>query len=351
MKTKILTWSVVSILVLGIAAGIWWWLRPPTITLSDGSTLKLIAVTYGKRHKMPDIKVSNNPRRGRPMFDGTNDTLVLWMVQKHKGNNWPNYQFYAYDKAGTACASDWGRNSWQINRGEELVGVRLNAFPRRDRKIYLRVQEWNSQTGRQTVKNAFVISNPVRKSFPTWYPDSLPMTQSDGDLEVTLNKLVFGVKAPWQRNDSEPNDAMNKSVQVAFDVQQNGHAATNWQPVQVETSDATGNHANGYVNTTSQGGEPTTVYQWGLWPNEPAWKVRVEFSRTSGFTDDELWTVENVPLENSRMQDFWSNMGAQPKVIGRKNSQRQSPENLSGEAFHRSISGFATAGRGADSIG
>ena len=305
MKKKILLWSVVSVLVLAIAAGVWWLLRPQTITLSDGSTLKLITVSYGKQHKIPNIKMLRGPRGGT-VFRDTNDTLVLWIEQKQKGNDWPNYQFYAYDKAGTACASDWGRSSWQINRGAELVAVRFSAFPRRGGKIYLRIQEWNRQTGRQTVKNAFVISNPARGPFPTWFPDSLPDMQSDGDLDVTLNKLVFGVKAPWQRNNSAPDDAMNKGMQVAFDVQQNGHTVTNWQPVQIETSDATGNHANGYVNTTSQGGEPETLYQWGLWPDEPAWKVRVEMSRTSGFTDDELWTVQNIPVEDGKMQNFWN---------------------------------------------
>jgi len=50
-----------------------------------------------------------------------------------------------------------------------------------------------------------------------------------------------------------------------------------------------------------------TFYQWGLWPDEPAWKLRVEFSRTSGFADDELWSVSDIPVESSRMQEFWNN--------------------------------------------
>jgi hypothetical protein len=49
-----------------------------------------------------------------------------------------------------------------------------------------------------------------------------------------------------------------------------------------------------------------TLYQYGLWPDEPAWKLRVEFSRTSGFHNDELWTVQNVPLEPGCQQDLWN---------------------------------------------
>jgi hypothetical protein len=37
-------------------------------------------------------------------------------------------------------------------------------------------------------------------------------------------------------------------------------------------------------------------YRWSLWPNEPAWKVRIELSRTSGFQSNELWTIQNFPV-------------------------------------------------------
>ena len=311
MKTKILLWSVASILIIGIlAAASWWWLHPQTITLDDGAKLTLVAVTYGKHHTLP-AKAGTHGRRGGAGFNGTNDFLVVWIRQEHKSDSWPQYQLYAYDKAGAACVGSSGTTYNGRQQGNEVVGIRFDAFPRRERKIVLRVQEWNQQTGQQTVKNAFVISNPARGSFPTWHPDPLPITQSDGDLDVTLNKLVFGAQAPWKRDNAEPEDAMNKAVRVEFDVQQNGQSATNWQPVQVETSDATGNRVTGWVNTQNQDGEPETLYQWGLWPDEPAWKVRVEFSRTSGFTDGELWTVQNVPVEAGQMQNFW-NYGRKP---------------------------------------
>ena len=54
-------------------------------------------------------------------------------------------------------------------------------------------------------------------------------------------------------------------------------------------------------------------YQPGLWPDEPAWKVRLEFSRTSGFNDDELWSVTNVPVRAGTQQDaqiFWGNQNS-----------------------------------------
>lgn len=308
MKAKIWLWTGLAILLAGLVAGaVWWKMRPQIVFLSDGTKLKLVAVTYGKHHNFPGNRVPVRANRRSGSLDSTNDTLFVWIEQQHKGNQWPNYQLLAYDQSDTACAGNSMMNSRQIRPGDEMVGLRLDAFPRRTGKFYLRIQEWNPQNGRQTVKNGFVVSNPARGPFPAWYPDSLPDTQSDGDLDVTLNKLVVGVKTPWQRNDTAPDDAMNKGVQVAFDVRQNGQTVTNWQPVRIETFDATGNHIIGSVNTSYQDGEPMTFYQWGLWPDEPAWKLRVEMSRTSGFNDDELWTVQDVPVESGKMQNFWNN--------------------------------------------
>ena len=282
------------------AAAVWWLWRPQTVTLEDGTKLKLVAVTYGKHQSSPGARYRFSE------YDTTNDTLFVWIEQKHKGNDWPNYQLWAYDKSATACVGAFSRNSHQIRPGVEMVGIPLDAFPRRDGKFYLRVQEWGRQNIRQTVKNGFVISNPARGHFPNWSPDSLPNTQEDGDLSVTLNRLEFGAKTPYTRNLKKPSDPMNKGVLAAFQIQQNGQTATNWQPAQVITSDATGNHIFGWCNSHWTNDEEVTLYQYGLWPDEPAWKMRFEFSRTSGFHNDELWTVQNVPLEPGRQQDFWN---------------------------------------------
>ena len=313
MNAKKLFWIGGSVFIAGLVAAAAWWLwQPQTVTLANGARLTLIGVTYGKHHVPPKAASTNGRRpRGGSFGDSTNDYLVVWIRQQHKPNQWPNYQLYAYDNKGIACAGYSGMTSVNNNRqqGNEVVGIRLEAFPRREGKFKLRLQEWNQQNGRQTMRDAFVISNPAKGHFPTWYPDPLPMTQSDGDLDVTLTKLVAGAKTPYQRNSENPNDAMNKGVQVAFDMQQNGHPATNWHAVQVITSDATGNHISGWVNSIVQGDDPMTVYQWGLWPDEPAWKVRFEMSRTSGFHEDELWKVENLPLTDDKMQNFWNYNG------------------------------------------
>jgi hypothetical protein len=310
---KIILWSVISVLVVGIAVlAIWWLRRPQIITLSDGSKLTLLGVDFGRHHKFPKVKTTGRLMGGGgpASFDTTNNTLVVWILSEHKPNQYANYQVMAYDKAATACVANWSRNSRQIKNGMEIMGVQLDAFPRRDSKIYLRIMSWG-QRGQQVAKSQFVISNPARGPFEKWNPEPLPDTQSDGDLDVTLTKLVAGSPSPYNRgNGAQRNDPVNKCVQLDFDAQQKGQSATNWRPVQVETSDATGNYIKGWINDYRQNGEKDGYfYQPGLWPDEPAWKVRLEFSRTSGFDDDELWSVTNLPVRagiQQDMQNSWS---------------------------------------------
>jgi hypothetical protein len=309
---KIILWSVVSILILGLASAVFWWLRrPQIITLSDGTKLTLLGVDYGTHHKFPTVKTTGRRMNGGGLIDTTNDTLFVWILSEHKANQWPNYQVVAYDEAATACVTSQSSNSRQVKTGMDILGVQLNAFPRHDRNIYLRIMNYG-QRGEQVAKGQFVIANPARgKTFSKWTPDPLPNTQSDGDLDVTLTKLVADAPSPYNRGNGVPkNDPINKIVQITFDLQQKGQSATNWRPVSVQTTDATGNDVKGWINGYRQNGEEDGYfYQPGLWPGEPAWKVRLEFSRTAGFTGDELWSVTNLPVRAGSQQDIqnsWS---------------------------------------------
>lgn len=309
---KILLLSVVVILILGLAAGaLWWWRKPQIITFDSGDKVTLLAVDYGKRHTPPGAKATTNStlrargRAGGP-FTTPTDTLVLWVKQEHDPQQYANFQYYLYDMAGTACAVSYGYGGGNGRQGSEVVGVQFTAFPRRQGKFIVRVQE-QSNGGQEMSAQKFVIRNPVRGSFPTWTAESLPATQEDDDFSVTLTKLVACAAMPYQRDQDDADDAANKGVQVTFHAERNGNAVTNWEPLSVVTSDATGNSVGGGVAKNDwQGNQDTVVYQYGLWPDEPAWKLRVEFSQQSDFADSELWSAQNIPLAEGRQQDFYN---------------------------------------------
>jgi hypothetical protein len=350
MKIKILLWSVVSILIIGLAAGAYWWLsRPQVITFNDDARVTLLAVQYGKRHAPPTVKASSTPAarapaRGRGSFTTTNDTLVLWVRQQYdaSGNQYHSFQYYVYDKANTACVQTYSRNySGGNQRGNDVVAVQFSAFPRRQGKLVVRVQE-QGNGGQEMSEQKFVISNPARDSFAKWTAEPLPTTKEDDDLSVTLKKLTAGANLAITRNQDNPDDPANKGAEAVFRVERNGKPVSNWEPVSVETSDATGNqltvnkvNQNGWQNGWAQNAwandEDKFAYQYALWPDEPAWKIKVEFSQQSDFSPGEIWTAQNVPVQPGRQQDFL-NFGGRPQAT---NSTAAAETDLNG--FHLKV--------------
>jgi hypothetical protein len=307
---KIILWSLVSLVIAGIAVNAFLWLRKPQIiTLTDGTKLTLVGVTYGKHHVAPKIKAANGRARSvaGARIDSTNNTVVVWIEAQTKPNQYPNYQLLVYDKANTACVSAYSRTQSQNVNGSMIQGFLLDAYPRWDSKMILRVMSYGNG-GQRVAKEQFVVSNPARASFPKWTAEPLPDTQSDGDLDVTLTRLNYGARGFNNGGGATKNDPMTKAVLAAFRAEQKGVTATNWQPIRIETSDAAGNHAalNSWSNSR-ENGESVMTYQWGLWPDESPWKLSVEFSKQSGFSDDEAWTVQNVPVNPGNQQDIWNN--------------------------------------------
>jgi hypothetical protein len=201
--------------------------------------------------------------------------------------------------------------------GNDVVGIEFSAFPRRQGKFLVGVQE-NGNGGQEMSEQKFSISNPARGSFTKWTAELLPATKEDDDLSVTLTKLASGADIAINRNQDNPDDPVNKGVQAVFHVERNGKPVTNWEPVSAETSDATGNRVkvarigqngwqNGWGNNAWANDEDTFAYQYALWPDEPAWKIKLEFSQQSDFAANELWTVQNIPLQPSRQRDFAMN--------------------------------------------
>jgi hypothetical protein len=65
----------------------------------------------------------------------------------------------------------------------------------------------------------------------------------------------------------------------------------------MEATDASGNVANfTSVAITNPGAGPVFGFNAALWKTEPAWKLKVEFSRTAGFREDELVLVPGVAV-------------------------------------------------------
>lgn len=313
MKEKMLHWGTAFILACAITR-----LAlanpddPEKIQLSDGTKLILLGVTHGTHHYAPGYE---NSRTFNWIYTPSNSTVV-WIEAEHDQSRWPSYELLVSDRAKTACIITEKRSSSHVQAGVDIQGFVLKAFPRWEKETVLRAKPYNGPIA----EGQFVITNDMEARSTDWTPESMPVTKSDGDFEVTLTNLIAGVPLPHHRGRTAPeNDPMNQCVRLAFGFQQNGHSATNWSPRFAQTSDAAGNLVEGAIQSYPQGGiyvyptvghpgefNPKTdgyYYRPSLWPGETAWKVRLEFTRTSGFNDDEIVTFTNLPVRTGTQQE------------------------------------------------
>ena len=278
--------------------------QPQVILLSDGTKLTLLGTTFGNRHMAPGYE---NLQTANWIYTAP-DTTVVWI--KEEPGNQPIYELLVSDRANTGCVNLEARQRSFVKPGVSLQSFVLSAFPRWDTETILRVRPYRGAV----VKGEFVLTNPVPGTFAQWTPKPLPETASDGDLEVTLTKLVAGAPAPhYQGRTNGPlSDPANRCVRLDFDFRENGQSTTNWDPWPVRTTDAAGNWSRGliypypmngiYPNNPKDGGHDGYFFQPGLWPDEP-WKVRLEFIQRSGFNDDETVTFTNLPVKPGSQQE------------------------------------------------
>jgi hypothetical protein len=312
MKTKAAFAFVAAILIAGIAVAVFLWLRlPQKIILPDGTKLTLASVTYGKVH------VFSAPKIARKRITTATDTLCVWVREEFAGKIHGNFTVFILDKSGAYCAGTATVQRLPAGTGADIACFRLATFPRRDGKLRLQIELNNSQDETPVAKNEFVVAFPAQKPSAKWLPQSLPDTQEGNDFTVTLTKLVYGVSYTQPKNPS-PADPTNQAVLAAFRIEQNGVIATNWQPVRIESWDATGNHSTSGTHKIQRDGDETAmIYKWGLPPDEPAWKLRAEFVRTSGFDPDELWPVAGIPVvtnANPQLPDDPANAFSQTRL-------------------------------------
>jgi hypothetical protein len=215
MKTNILLCAVVSVLTIGFADEPNDLTKLPTVTLSDGNKLTLLGVTYGKNHVAPHFEeIGGNLRTGN-WITRPNVTTVVWIEIEHDPAHWPSYSLLVSDKANTACVQAETTCRSHAKTGVEVQGFLLSAFPRWEKEIVLRIAD---PYGKDLGKDPWVISNPDFRIFGHESATPLPDTQSDGDVQVTLRRLIAGAPLPptYRHNNVSPDDPQNKCVRIVL---------------------------------------------------------------------------------------------------------------------------------------
>ena len=329
---------------IGVTA---WFLRdrtpdgPPLIlTLPGGEKYRFMGTTYGTRNVPPsfDAKVVSvlpdrlaNLARKRvgpqisqynqgQKFDSPN--LFIWF--QRVGTNvsvWPPGQTF-----DARLADEAGIEAGVVDYppGFRSPGVAwhytsFSVIPRRSRVLQLNFYPDYVGGHSSGPVGSVKVPNPLYGKYPQWKPEPIPAVKKAGDLEVRLDDFVTGSQvggatvAKANGSWNLPFDRAEKGQKTAtgFDFSVRFSRGTNevWVLHSAELSDATGNVLRNTLLQTLiepfEGYGPPQLAGWGaysesihgtLWPDEAAWRLKLEFKRASGFAPEEVVTFKDVPV-------------------------------------------------------
>lgn len=173
---------------------------------------------------------------------------------------------------------------------EVLIESKELVLPRHSKNVRLRLHQWDEDT-KSVCVGEFKLAVSPRREVPLGKPEPLPIRRVDGELEVALTQFTA-------ENEVRANRGFVSALHtLTFQVSTQGQRTTNWQLRTIEASDALGNRNIAWVASfLDRNGDETWFGPWLLWPDEPAWRLRLEFARRSGFAPDELWHVQDIPV-------------------------------------------------------
>jgi hypothetical protein len=253
----------------------------------------------------PLVDVSHYVEDGRLAFP---NKAVVW-IRHRGGTNAPPLPVVE-DKTWSdirATMADEQGEEWEMrptllsvsplsqNSLDAISAWSFSAFPRRGKALTFRIYARNSSDQWDKVAE-FKTRNPTPGPYPVWTPMTLPVTRTNGDLEVSLIELVSGTKTVQWLPGQRP------FTLARFKVFQNGQPTEAWIPDRMDATDATANE--GSFQTINSGATNGLIYYdaqtTSLSPSE-VWRLRMRFTREKDFASDHIWTSPDLPVQNGRL--------------------------------------------------
>jgi len=237
------------------------------------------------------------------------------------------------DDRGDSFAASFQPGTLFDTKGAKFQSWQLPLFPRRGTNLFLRFFELGDD-GRESYIAEFMIPNLARRSYPELTAQTLPVTRSDGDLTVTLERLEVGhtgagldAPAPLGRNDVP-------LTCLTFSLSQEGVIQPPWALDSIQVADATGNRwRTRRLRMRHLPGQETrfqAAFDGALWPSESAWQFGLELLRTNDFAAADMLIITNllVPATNqvTNLDQDHQLAGQSLRLVSLLGSQAYPPE-------------------------
>ena len=172
----------------------------------------------------------------------------------------------------------------------------FTSYPRRGRTLRFRMYARNNSDGWDTLAD-FNLSNPTPGPYPVWKPSNLPVTRTNGDLNVSLVGLISGTKAVQYYP-----VLIGRSRRATFEVKENGRLTEAWLADRMEATDATANEP--WVPMVTYGVTNNLAFYeirgTSLSPSE-VWKLRVRLAKEKEPAPKQVWTSPDLVVENGAL--------------------------------------------------
>lgn len=336
--------QALALLVAAIAVTAWLvWDRTPTgppqiVTLPTGEKYLFAGVTYGTKNVPPLFEAKLVNSLPKNLTNLAYRYVGLQISQFNRGLKFQTPQLFVWFRRIGTNVPPRRTSSILVARLADQTGVETGvpdyatfassvawsyaAFPvgpRRSRVLECDLYPYGASRNPGTPVAHVDFPNPFYGHFPAWKPEPVPAVRMAGDLEVRLDDFTAGrqmggttvFKANGSRGLLVPPAIRGQDTVTAFDVSLSSPRGTNeaWVLNSAEISDATGNvlRANLFVSSfdllwgysrPQQPGKTacSESIRGTLWPDEPAWRLRLEVKRASGFAPEEIVTFKNVPV-------------------------------------------------------
>jgi hypothetical protein len=328
---------LIALFVLGSGSVLWDHRareKARTIHLPNGITLKLEAVTYGRKHRFANAtlwqsmlirlappslrtvsqgpqfqhqRVSRVPGHIHEYTSKRDGTLAFWL----RGNGGTTFLNTMRNDLRAVVRNETGEDFETAEfspvvhiNGDEFVAIlELSAFPRRGKTLtleFFKIDRFGN-SGIETKPLArFTVPNPDRKRLPAWESRPLPQTNRLGELNIVLSELVLDRKPVVTRNARYSPEIIFKFLVFEEEV-----PSSDWECGGIVLRDATGNvwdRKRSLGRSRTVKGTLRPVIQGVFAPNESAWNIEAEFYRSYNFSPGEIWEVNGLAVTGSPPQ-------------------------------------------------
>jgi hypothetical protein len=309
-RIKIIVFTV-NLLILGVCMRLWLKQPPPgfpvVFTVPDGTRFSLdnmeskssvyqdeISIYQELLNSLPESwqKQGGFPPP-TPMDLGSPALIISYQKHSLPGPSIPRYQFRLIDDCGDEL-HDFGQGLWakKPQTFDSAYPLIFQAYAPGSK--WFKLQIWYANDPDHRVIKEVVLKNKFFQPPSTIVANPVPQQVTNGPFVVTLTKAVWRPRIVTKSESYEFQTG--GQLDLALNLEMNGHPSSNWYVQWVESKTANGSHSSSSRSSGSiaLGTNFSFIFQNVQRPREP---VRfTAYAQQHGWSSNEVWASPPIAV-------------------------------------------------------